>query len=779
MSAEASGAGAPPSRPVAFSAFDLERAESIVEMIPLDRRVVLLGESTHGTEEYYRIRAAVTKRLVTERGFRAVVFEADWPMMEAVNEYTHRRRATMFPDGGRFPLWMWRNQCMAELFGWCKAQPDETTPELFGFDCYSLFESKRAVLAFLKKHDPTFYREVRDRLAFIDKFETGFEYADAMVKGGLARIAGHLQEVLTSIQARLQWGSDKYECTEVERLSVEQNCEVVLAADEYYTKCVSEPAGSQASWNARDQHMTTTLLRIQAHLDDPKIVVWAHNSHIGDTTATSRGGVDFERNETWNLGQMVRATFGADRTWIVGQYTSRGTVTAAARWGGAHSAMALRPSVAASYEAQLHTMATRRAGAGARFAFATAPFAPGASARSCAAGVDGAIAAELRACLAARRTQRWVGVQYHPETELRSHYGEMDLAKCYDLVVYCDATRALEPIRADPRRGGGGPTAMNRRLLKEYRRLMRRPAPGIEAHPLESNLLEWYFVLRCAQAPYAGGEYLGVLEFPAAYPMAPPAFKMLTPSGRFLTGSRLCLSMSDYHPETWNPSWSVETLLVGLQSFMYEESAAIGSVAASTAERERLAAASRRHNERNAIWRELFLARREGGGAAGAAGEDEDLEPMCESVCRFCFSADGDLIAPCMCKGSNEWVHLECLRKWQKQVLLTQPTHPKYQTSIDTVCNVCLEPFHGEGARRARLASPPRPAARGRPPPVRTSAHTAPLVRCARCAPWAQAHSPCRATTRCSRTQGATSRRSFGRATSSSRRASLRARTSS
>ena len=198
LASAGAAAAAPP--PVAFSAFELERAASIVDLIPLDRRVVLLGESTHGTEEYYRIRAAVTKRLVAERGFRAVVFEADWPMMEAVNEYTHRRRATMYPDGGRFPLWMWRNQCMVELFEWCKAQPDAATPELFGFDCYSLFESKRAVLAFLKKHDPKFHCEVRDRLAFIDKFETGFEYADAMVKGGLARIAGHLQTVLTSIQ---------------------------------------------------------------------------------------------------------------------------------------------------------------------------------------------------------------------------------------------------------------------------------------------------------------------------------------------------------------------------------------------------------------------------------------------------------------------------------------------------------------------------------------------------------------------------------------------------
>ena len=188
----------------AFTTFELSEASRVCAGIPTDRRVVLLGESTHGTEEYYRIRAAVTKTLVEERGFRAVVFEADWPTMEAANEYVHRRRATPYlpEDTSRFPLWMWRNQCTVDMFEWAKAQPEAKTPKLFGFDCYSLFESKKAVLDFLKRHDPEFHIEVRDRLSYIDKFETGFQYADAMVRGGLMRIAGHLQEVLTSIQGR-------------------------------------------------------------------------------------------------------------------------------------------------------------------------------------------------------------------------------------------------------------------------------------------------------------------------------------------------------------------------------------------------------------------------------------------------------------------------------------------------------------------------------------------------------------------------------------------------
>ena len=121
-----------------------------------------------------------------------------------------------------------------------------------------------------------------------------------------------------------------------------QNCEVVIAADEYYRKCISEPRGSRASWNTRDQHMATTLLRIQGRLGDPKCIVWAHNSHVGDSTATRRGGVSFDRNEKWNLGQMARATFGHDKVWVVGQYTYDGTVTAANEWGGKHESRALR-----------------------------------------------------------------------------------------------------------------------------------------------------------------------------------------------------------------------------------------------------------------------------------------------------------------------------------------------------------------------------------------------------------------------------------------------------
>jgi ubiquitin-conjugating enzyme E2 J2 len=507
-----------------------------------------------------------------------------------------------------------------------------------------------------------------------------------MVHGDLKHISGHIQDVLTKIQSRLQWGSDKYECSDVERLAAEQNCEVVIAADEYYRKSVSEPPGSRASWNTRDQHMTTSLLRIQAHLNDPKMVIWAHNSHVGDSTATNRGGVGFERNETWNLGQMTRATFGADKVWIVGQYTNTGHVTASSSWGGPHRAHALNPALPDSYEEQLHRLQSVIGSDPFHFRTAVSSEPAAAAGSAAEAQLVGLLRAEAR-------LQRWVGVNYKPETERQSHYGELMLSECYDQIVYIDTTSALTPVAEVATVSAS--SAACKRLVKEYRRLVRIPPPGIEAHPLDENILEFHFVLRCEQVPYAGGEYHGLLEFPPEYPMRPPAFKVLTPSGRFKPGVRLCLSMSDYHPESWNPSWSLETLLVGLQSFMYEESNAIGSLSASTAERERLAAGSHGFNKQNQIWQAIF-----GTGAAtgsGAAADGEEEEKVQESVCRFCFTAGGELLSPCMCKGTNEWVHLECLRTWQKSVVLDQPTHPKYHTKIDQVCNVCLEPFTGIG----------------------------------------------------------------------------------
>ena len=149
-------------------------------------------------------------------------------------------------------------------------------------------------------------------------------------------------------------------CSKPEQFSAEQNLECMIAAEEYYAKQRLEPPGSQASWNARDQHMATTLLRVKELLGDPKVIVWAHNSHVGDSTATPTGGVDFERNNTWNLGQMTRAVLTGVH--IVGLYSYQGEVRAASSWGGTGRVMRLLPALPNSFEARMHKLLARQPG---------------------------------------------------------------------------------------------------------------------------------------------------------------------------------------------------------------------------------------------------------------------------------------------------------------------------------------------------------------------------------------------------------------------------------
>ena len=501
------------------------------------------------------------------------------------NEYVHRKAAVPFDEDKppRFPVWMWRNQSFLSFLKSLRKM--QNPPYLFGMDCYDMMESKTRLLRFLKRVDPDYEKEIRARLSFLDRFESGREYGMAAVNGNLSRVADHIQNLLQKIQAKIQW-EKKWSCTALERLDAEQCCEIIISSEEYYRKLLSEPPGSQSTWNARDQHMCTTLLRIQNHLENANIVIWAHNSHIGDCTATARGGVSFERNETWNLGQMVRATF-PEQTHIVGFYTFKGQVLAAERWGGPHRARDLVPAFSESYEAKLHelkmprlyfhtnvedededesashhpyhhknfktpyktpppklpcmyvrihddvvvtstrevlrtstieTLRNKKFVAVERWTcpsrgtvrlkmsdgrWITEYQPQGSVTLHCSPCVGSGLSSEALTphdLLCETRLQRWVGVSYHPERELRSHYGEVTMKNCYDTVVFIDSTSALREITDYI--GVPVNAASAKRLMKEYNRMLRRPVKNIEAHPLEQNLLEWHFVLKCSQAPY-------------------------------------------------------------------------------------------------------------------------------------------------------------------------------------------------------------------------------------------------------------------------------------
>ena len=229
----------------------------------------------------------------------------------------------------------------------------------------------------------------------------------------------------------------------------------------------------------------------------------------------------------------------------------------------------------------------------------------------------------------------------------------------------------------------------NKRLLKEYVNITKEPINNIIAKPREDNILIWNYIIVAEKDPYNGGLYHGILEFHKDYPMKPPSIKMFTPNGRFETDVRICLSMSDYHPETWNPSWGVRTILIGLYSFMLDDDfgeGTIGSIKETSAKRRFYAENSLEFNNKNSDFVELFKEYE-----ISKSNKINKCEEM--STCRYCFEGNDELIAPCKCIGSNKWVHKKCLAKWQYTCILSQSTHPKYQTGIESTCNVCSSKF--------------------------------------------------------------------------------------
>jgi erythromycin esterase-like protein/predicted phosphoribosyltransferase len=403
------------------------RDDQFVEMLA-GARVVLLGESTHGTHEFYRQRALITRRLIEEHGFAAVAVEADWPDAYRVNRYvrgfgTDADAAEALADFRRFPAWMWRNADVLDFVGWLRSfnegRPAERQAGFYGLDLYSLHASMRAVIAYLDKADPAAAARARRRYACFDQYgpePSDYAYAVSLdlaascareAVGQLVELRRHAAEYATR-DGRI--AADEY-------FVAEQNARVVGSAEEYYRTML---AGRVDSWNLRDRHMTGTLEALMAFLERSRpaarVVVWAHNSHLGDARATDMGRVG-----EVNVGQLARTRFGAGAM-LVGFTSYSGTVTAATAWDGPAHRRHLRPALAGSYERLFHDAGVPRFVLPLR----TDP--------------------ELASALAAPRLERAVGVLYLPETERHSHYFHAALADQFDAVVHIDETRAVEPL---------------------------------------------------------------------------------------------------------------------------------------------------------------------------------------------------------------------------------------------------------------------------------------------------------------------------------------------
>ena len=380
-----------------------------------DARFVLLGEASHGTHEFYRERSRITRRLIAEKGFAAVAIEGDWPSAARVNRYVRASggdtSVAMALEGfERFPAWMWRNTDVLQFAGWLRrhndALPAARRAGFYGLDLYSLFDSIATVLRYLERADPAAARRARERYACFDHFAKdsqryGYATAFGMSKSCEAEVLAQLVEMHS------RPGDQGREPDE--RFHAEQNARLVRNAEEYYRTMFSAHV---SSWNLRDSHMAETLEALALHLsaDAPaKIVVWAHNSHVGDARATEMG----EHGEH-TLGQLVRQRYRGQSA-LVGMTSFHGSVTAASDWGGPAERKRVRGALPGSWEALFHA-------AGVRNFFAPA------------------------AQFEERRLERAIGVVYLPQTERMSHYFHATLAGQFDVVLHFDETRALEPL---------------------------------------------------------------------------------------------------------------------------------------------------------------------------------------------------------------------------------------------------------------------------------------------------------------------------------------------
>lgn len=386
-------------------------------------RYVLLGESTHGTHEFYRERARISRRLIEDRDFAAVAIEGAWPASSQVDEYVRARGGVATPEAAlsgfdQFPEWMWRNAEMRDfardLRAINDARPAERRVGFYGLDLYSLFESMDAVIRYLDRVDPQAAQRARARYDCFSRYSPSAEAYRRAVAGGAAACTREAADQLQELQIRA--AASQAARADEDLFSAEQNARVVRNAEAYYRVAFS---GGVSSWNIRDRHMAETLAAVSEHLEargrSGRVVVWAHNTHVGDARAT-----DLALRGELNLGQLVREEHGAD-AFLVGLTTFQGTVVAASQWGAPGQRMTVRPALPESHAALFHR----------------------AMPESFLLVLRGAAVAEP---LRAARLQRAIGVIYLPQSERSSHYIEARLADQFDAVLHFDQTRAVDPL---------------------------------------------------------------------------------------------------------------------------------------------------------------------------------------------------------------------------------------------------------------------------------------------------------------------------------------------
>jgi erythromycin esterase-like protein len=407
---------------------DLETAaQRLLEAIDSKVSLVLIGEATHGTHEFYRIRADLTRALVQHRGFTCVAAEADWPDAYRANRWVRllgddQTAEDALSDFTRFPRWMWRNREVVRFLRWLRAENTSRSVDarvgFYGLDLYSLHRSMARVIEYLDKVDPSAATRARRGYACFDVFGDDVQSYGYVASLNLERSCE--DEVIAQLvdlrRRAAEYATRDGRIAADEYFVAEQNARVVRDAEAYYRAMFR---GGPESWNLRDRHMMGTLDALLHHAGRPgrpgRVVVWAHNSHLGDARATSLAALG-----ELNLGQLARERFG-DACCAIGMTTHDGEVTAAHEWDEPAALRTVRPSLPGSYERLFHDT-----GLGTfMLPLSTSEAAP---------------------ALAGPRLERAIGVLYRPETERASHYFSARLPDQFGLLVHVDRTRALEPL---------------------------------------------------------------------------------------------------------------------------------------------------------------------------------------------------------------------------------------------------------------------------------------------------------------------------------------------
>lgn len=388
-----------------------------------DSEIVMLGESTHGTKEYYDIRAEITKALIKDKNFNCIAIEGDWPDAYQINKYINGEEYNNGEEPlkafDRFPTWMWRNQSVLTFISWLhkhnKNQDLKNKANFYGLDLYSLYRSIDTVINILDSIDPKAAEEARSHYSCFDQFGGDIElYGQAVlykiIDSCSEQVVEQLQLLL--IQDRELIKENKLSLDQA--FDLEQNARVIKNGEDYYRSLF---ISGKNTWNLRDSHMFEMLNFIiesykKKNINTPKIIIWAHNTHVGDASAT-----EFTQRGEFNIGQLIREKFGA-KSVSIGFMTYTGTVSAASNWHSPVERKFVRNSLMGSFEFLFHEIKINQFLLGLKNKKLILPV----------------------------LLERAIGVVYKPETERSSHYFYANLQKQFDFIIYIDKTTALEPL---------------------------------------------------------------------------------------------------------------------------------------------------------------------------------------------------------------------------------------------------------------------------------------------------------------------------------------------